>query len=324
MPDLIIPLTTAFSLTFLLLLWLTRGSFAQRVLDRPNERSLHTRPVARTGGLAIMAGIFCGWWPFPEAPAAACLLAAFVLAAVSFLDDVRGLPVAWRLLCHLAVAAALTWSLHLPGVVVLPAVLALVWMTNLYNFMDGSDGLAGGMALFGFGSYGMAAWLHGDLGFAALNWSIGAAALAFLCFNFYPARIFMGDAGSIPLGFLAAALGLLGWQQGAWPPWLPLVVFSPFVVDASVTLLKRLLRGEKVWQAHREHYYQRLVQSGWGHRNTALVEYALMLAAGGSAVWLLAENPDGWMQLVFAWGLIYLVLMASLDWRWSQSHRNRD
>jgi UDP-N-acetylmuramyl pentapeptide phosphotransferase/UDP-N-acetylglucosamine-1-phosphate transferase len=314
----------AFLLTFLLLLWLTYGGLAHRVLDRPNERSLHTRPVARTGGIAIIAGLTFGWLLVPEPPAVAVLCAALALAAISFLDDVRGLPVVIRLLVHLATAAALVWSLHMHLVFVLPATLALVWMTNLFNFMDGSDGLAGGMALIGFGSYGFAAWLNSDVYFAMINWSVASAALAFLCFNFHPARIFMGDVGSIPLGFLAGAAGLVGWQRGVWEMWLPLLVFSPFIVDASVTLMKRLLRAEKVWQAHREHYYQRLVLLGLGHRNTALAEYVLMLAAGGSAVWVSASYQGIWMNLVLVWGLIYLALMTAVDWRWSLQNRNQD
>jgi UDP-N-acetylmuramyl pentapeptide phosphotransferase/UDP-N-acetylglucosamine-1-phosphate transferase len=150
--------------------------------------------------------------------------------------------------------------------------------------MDGSDGLAGGMAVIGFGTYGLAAWLGGNLELELLAWSIAAAAAGFLIFNFPPAKIFMGDVGSIPLGFLAGALGVAGWLQGLWPLWFPLIVFAPFIVDASVTLLRRALRRERIWQAHREHYYQRLILSGWSHRKTAIWEYALMLACAALAL----------------------------------------
>jgi UDP-N-acetylmuramyl pentapeptide phosphotransferase/UDP-N-acetylglucosamine-1-phosphate transferase len=94
------------------------------------------------------------------------------------------------------------------------------------------------------------------------------AAAVFLKANFHPARIFLGDVGSVPLGFLAGALGALGVYRDLVPVWFPFVVFAPFFVDATVTLLRRMLRGERFWQAHREHYYQRLVQMGWGHRRT--------------------------------------------------------
>ncbi len=129
----------------------------------------------------------------------------------------------------------------------------------------------------------------------------------------------MGDAGSIPLGFLAAGMGLWGWQQGYWAVWFPLLVFSPFIVDASVTLAKRTLRGVKITEAHREHYYQRLIQMGWGHRNVALLEYALMLAAGVSA---LVSVREAFPALTFlVWGVIYALLMMAVDIAWKRSGR---
>jgi UDP-N-acetylmuramyl pentapeptide phosphotransferase/UDP-N-acetylglucosamine-1-phosphate transferase len=187
-------------------------------------------------------------------------------------------------------------------------------MSNLYNFMDGSDGLAGGMTVIGFGYYGLFAFLAKEYDFAVINFSIAAAAMAFLLHNFYPARIFLGDVGAVPLGFLAAVLGILGWLENVWSIWLPLLVFSPFIMDSTVTLIKRLLRGKNIWQAHREHYYQRMVQSCLGHRNTALSGYALMLAVGGSAGW--ADKQDSTMPtwVMGIWGSIYLILMFISDW----------
>ncbi len=126
----------------------------------------------------------------------------------------------------------------------------------------------------------------------------------------------MGDAGSIPLGFLAAAMGLWGWQSGHWAAWFPLLVFSPFIVDASVTLAKRARRGAKVTEAHREHYYQRAIQSGWGHRKVALVEYALMLAVGLSAL-LSFQQIFPW-KMFLAWCLIYGGLMRVIDAHWKK------
>jgi UDP-N-acetylmuramyl pentapeptide phosphotransferase/UDP-N-acetylglucosamine-1-phosphate transferase len=99
--------------------------------------------------------------------------------------------------------------------------------------------------------------------------------------------------------------------------WFPVLVFSPFIVDASVTLVKRLLRGEKVWQAHREHYYQRLVQMGWGHRNTAIAEYVLMLAVGASAILLLNKSMSVIVSTLVLWILLYVWLMRMIDKRWA-------
>jgi UDP-N-acetylmuramyl pentapeptide phosphotransferase/UDP-N-acetylglucosamine-1-phosphate transferase len=189
-------------------------------------------------------------------------------------------------------------------------------MTNLYNFMDGADGLAGGMAVIGFTTYAAAAALSGETAFALTNAVVAAAAGAFLLFNFPPARMFMGDAGSVPLGFLAAAFGLSGWQAGIWPWWFPAIVFAPFVADASVTLVRRALRGEKVWQAHRSHYYQRQVLMGWSHRQLAGFEYVLMLVTAGAA--LIARQAEALTQgAVLAMLLItYVVIGLVIDLRW--------
>jgi len=250
------------------------------------------------------------WW---------VVLPLLVLIAVSLLDDKRGLPVRQRLPAHVIAAALLVFGSGMATQNILLALLVLpcvVWMTNLYNFMDGSDGLAGGMTFFGFSMYGLAALMHGNDTQAMLNFSIGAAALGFLYYNLYPAKVFMGDAGSIPLGFLAAAMGLWGWEQGNWPGWFPLLVFSPFIADATVTLVKRTVRGEKITEAHREHYYQRLVQIGWGHRNVALFAYVLMFAAGSSAIWGMRHSAEWPWLLLLVWGGIYALLMRVLDSRW--------
>ncbi len=132
-------------------------------------------------------------------------------------------------------------------------------------------------------------------------------------FNFDPARIFMGDVGSVPLGFLAALFGFHGWWSGAWPAWFPPLVFSVFIVDATVTLLRRGLRGEKVWLPHREHFYQRLIQSGWSHRHLAVAAYLLMFATGSTACLALAAPPELLALLIAAWCVAYFLLLRGID-----------
>jgi UDP-N-acetylmuramyl pentapeptide phosphotransferase/UDP-N-acetylglucosamine-1-phosphate transferase len=291
-------------------------------LDRPNERSLHAQPVPRTGGVAIAAGVAAAC-ALAQPGFAVTLVAAAALAVVSLADDVAGLPSLARLAAHLGAAAAvLAWELGYGEPVLFAlCLLAIAWYANLYNFMDGSDGLAGGMAAIGFGAYAVAALLSGADAFGALCASLAAAAAGFLVFNFPPARIFMGDAGAVPLGFLAGSLGVLGWSRGLWPLWFPLLVFAPFVCDATLTLLRRLLRRERVWQAHREHYYQRLVRMGFGHRGTACIEYAAM--AGCAAVALLARREPAVVQAgALALSAVALLGVALwVDWRWARQAR---
>ena len=272
-------LVTAAALTALLL----TAALARGVpgwLDLPNERSLHARPVPRIGGLAMLIGcVLTQWFGFqtqaldaPRLTSYALWLAALALALVSAIDDRRGLAVLPRLLTHAGAAIALVASLTLTGAggsgmplttvaAGLGMVLMLVWTTNLYNFMDGADGLAGSIAAIGFAGY---AWMTppGDpLGWFC--WTLRGAAVGFLACNWHPARVFLGDAGSIPLGFLAAGVGLVGSAHGFWPWWTPVGLFLPFFLDATTTLIIRLLKGRKVWQAHREHAYQRLILAGW-------------------------------------------------------------
>lgn len=296
---------------------LLSGGFAARLaMDLPNQRSLHAQPVPRTGGLGGAAGIACGWALAGAAVPEALWLGAAALVLVSFLDDRYDLPAALRFLAHGLVAAWLVLALGVGAGWGVLAVLMIVWMTNLYNFMDGADGLAGGMAVFGFGAYAWVWGVHGHADLALFAAVIPAAALGFLLFNFPPARVFMGDAGSIPLGFLAAGLGLLGVVRGAWPVWFPLLAFAPFVVDATVTLLRRGLRGEKVWQAHNQHYYQRLIRMGWSHRRTALTEYGLMLASGAVAVSALTLATMPAYVLGGLWLLLLAAGMLWVDRRW--------
>lgn len=309
----VIPLVS-FALTWIVLTIVIR-TWSDRILDHPNERSLHQRPVSRMGGIGVAAGIAASvpfvsqveWWPL--------WLGACFLVGISFLDDIIGLPIIGRLLVHFVAAGGAAAGLLLnrtAGVLVLLAVVAIVWMTNLYNFMDGMDGLAGGMALFGFGFYALAGVLSGHLPFAVTNAAIAAAAGAFLLFNFHPARIFMGDAGSTLFGFLAACLGLVGWQLGIWTLWFPGLVFSPFIVDATVTLARRLLRGEKFWRPHRDHYYQRLVLSGWGHRRTVLAEYGVMALCGGFALLYQYASEEWRLVILVFWGVLFLSLALAV------------
>ncbi len=294
---------------------------AARMLDRPGERSLHETPTPRIGGIGVMLGALPVIVALGTLEIRAIALAAAALAAVSLVDDARALPVAVRLPCHLvaaAVAVGVAWPSGAPFEALAVAAaavafLAIAWMTNLFNFMDGADGLAGGMAAIGFAALGSAALGAGDGALGSACLATSAAAAGFLVFNFPPARVFMGDAGSVPLGFLAGALGWLGAARGLWPAWFPVLVFSPFVVDASVTLLRRIAAREPVLQAHRSHYYQRLVLSGWSHRRLAFAAWALMALCAASALVAIGAQPALQGTIIFGWAITYGVFLMWID-----------
>jgi UDP-N-acetylmuramyl pentapeptide phosphotransferase/UDP-N-acetylglucosamine-1-phosphate transferase len=222
-----------------------------------------------------------------------------------------------RFIAHTVVvgAAVATSVVRIDGWLAVMAVVALVWIVNLYNFMDGSNGLAGGMTVFGFATYAIvAAPAQPQLAIAGA--AVAGAGLGFLVLNFHPARIFLGDSGSIPLGFLAGTMGFWGWQHGAWPIWFPALAFAPFFADATVTLLRRLARGEKVWKAHREHYYQRLVQLGATHVRVALFYYFLMLIGSSIALFALHLSLLGQWLIVGGWYFALAIVGLWIDWRW--------
>ncbi|MSQ48873.1 MAG: glycosyltransferase family 4 protein [Betaproteobacteria bacterium] len=334
MPAALVAILVSFVIS-LACLWVLLSPFGRRrMLDRPNHRSLHEQPVPRSGGLAIVAGVAAGMTAgiatgsatvvtFPFALALTLGMAG-ALAALSLADDLFTLPTLLRLVVHLA-AAGVVVSLVLgvaDPLLLVVLVLAVAWYANLYNFMDGSDGLAGGMAAFGFGAYAFAAYQSGDVALATASGSIAVATLAFLRVNFHPARLFMGDVGSVPLGFLAGALGVLGWHDGLWPLWFPVLVFAPFVCDATLTLVKRLLRRERLWQAHQDHYYQRLVRLGFGHRGAAWIEYAAM--AGCVALALFVRRAEGTIQIgaLCTAAMALIAIAVWIDWRWRRAGRD--
>ncbi len=315
-----ISLVIVFLISSLLVAWFASAKSPLKVLDAPNERSLHKSPIPKTGGVGLLAALFAGWlWELQQLDIPmvfiAIFLAALLVAAISFIDDLKELSPLIRIAIHAVAALILLASdLTVDDSIIgnLFSFLAIIWMLNLYNFMDGMDGFAGGMTLSGFAFIGLAGYLQNEPLFALLAWLVAAASAGFLVKNFPPAKVFMGDAGSATIGFLAAAFSLWGIRMGVFELWFPLLVFSPFVLDATVTLLRRLIRREKVWQAHREHFYQRLALAGWGHKKTVLVEYLLMIAVGVSALVMLSWEGFTPYGLVL-WTITYTFLAYKAD-----------
>jgi UDP-N-acetylmuramyl pentapeptide phosphotransferase/UDP-N-acetylglucosamine-1-phosphate transferase len=311
-----------------------RGRFA--LLDQPNDRSLHSKATPRAGGLAILAGFAVGiavsgiGSASPGAVWSAAVLA--IIAAISFSDDLWRLPAWLRFAVHLAASSLLVCgagylpaTLHLlPGwawsapvwAIAAFCVLLTAWLVNLYNFMDGMDGLAGGMAVIGFGTLALLGWLGAAPVYASAALIVAAAAGGFLPFNFPPARLFMGDVGSGSLGLLVALFLLWAERAGLFPLLMGALVFSPFIVDATWTVIRRALQGKKPWQAHREHFYQRLVQTGWSHRRVTLWAYALMLKCGLLAVLASCFTAIGVQGLLLGWMVaVYVAIIAYVNAR---------
>jgi UDP-N-acetylmuramyl pentapeptide phosphotransferase/UDP-N-acetylglucosamine-1-phosphate transferase len=292
----------------------------------PVDRSLHRRPVMRVGGLAIWAGFLPVALSLQLQPAMSALwLGAWAaVTAVSIADDWRGVRPGVRLLVHAAAALAVSVSIFqrdasgefspVYGILIASAAFAIVWSANLFNFMDGNDGLAALTAVCGFGAYAAAA-VHAGAA-ADLYLALICATLPFLVANLPPARVFMGDCGSVPLGFLAAAFGLAGIHAHTWPGWFPLLVFLPFIADTLVTLVKRLVLGENLFLAHKTHYYQRLHRMGAGHAGTLLFYGVLVAGTSASAYVALATLPAAGWQVLGAWSVAIGSFFAGIDYHW--------
>lgn len=321
------PAVIAFAVTILatrrVLAWLQ----ARQILDCPNERSSHTRPTPRGGGLAVTPAVLAAWavamgqGTVPLAWTGLAVAAALVLMTASWLDDRRSLPVAPRFAAHAAAVGGLLWLLPdgasvfqhvLPRwVELLVAGLGWLWFVNLYNFMDGIDGITGvETAALGLGVAVVAAVSGAGVGLVPLALACAAAGLAFLGWNWHPARIFLGDVGSIPLGLLLG--GLLVQLAAAGQLAAAVILPAYYLADATITLGRRALRGEKVWQAHRQHFYQRAVQGGKRHDQVSIAIAIANLALVGCAAFAAAGHE--WLGLGAAVAVVAALLTVLQAW----------
>jgi UDP-N-acetylmuramyl pentapeptide phosphotransferase/UDP-N-acetylglucosamine-1-phosphate transferase len=293
------------------------------VLDRPNERSSHVVPTPRGGGIALVGAVLAMWLALiaigrVDRILVVIVVATLALAIISWVDDLRGLSPLARFAAQI-VAVGIWMATLPPGLVFqgwLPpaldraaAALVWVWFINVFNFMDGIDGIAGseavsivvGLVLFAT----VGATRDPDLSMFAI--AVAGAGMGFLVWNWSPAKIFMGDVGSVPLGYLIGFLLLGAAAGGAWR--IALILPLYFLADATITLSRRLLRGERVWQAHREHFYQQAVQRGLSHAAVVgrVIAANLLLIGLG---WF-AENGGGGVTLAPA-TVVVMVLLASL------------
>lgn len=277
---------------------------ARGFVDVPNERSSHSRPKPRFGGVAIVGAFFATFaWVaivFPPLRVLAPLAAgSAILFAAGVLDDWRGLGVGARLLVQCVAAGVALISGNVLNDVTLPVIgtvefgwfayplslLFIVASINFYNFIDGIDGLAAGGAFIAAGVWALVASSVGQPAIALVCVIAAGSALGFLQFNFPPSKLFMGDSGSTFFGYCFAYLAIAGSNAApAIPILVPLLLLSSLYLDAALTIVRRLARGEKVFQPHRTHYYQRLLQLGFNHKQVTLLEYLVMLLLGASAL----------------------------------------
>jgi Fuc2NAc and GlcNAc transferase len=306
-----------------------RYALRENLLDVPNSRSSHLLPTPRGGGLAIVLAFSVALiaaaivTKFNARLLSALLVGGGAIGCIGFVDDHRSVPAVLRLSVHVLAAlfavlllggipeAALAgWGVNGDYVAIAIAVVALVWATNLFNFMDGIDGIAGTEVVF----VSIAgAWLNwqagGDSTLTTATLCLAAASAGFLCWNWPPARIFMGDVGSGFIGFVIAVLGLTISQRGTVPIEVWLILGGVFVVDASVTLIRRVFRGDRWFEAHRTHAYQHLAQRWKSHVAVTLSVAAINFIWLLPWAWLATRNPTHALWFLTA-ALTPLVVLA--------------
>ena len=286
------------------------------VLDTPNERSSHTIPTPRGGGIALMAVLLLGWLgyglssPTPIPGFWQIMVGSLGLMAISWLDDLKNLSAKIRLVVQIAAVVVGFWGMHHSGLTLklfpefIPQVvdyivlgLAWIWLINLYNFMDGIDGITGiETSSITIGLIALALFLSWPQEYYFLPLIVLATTLGFLIWNWEPSAIFLGDVGSVPLGYILGWFFLLLIEQGLWAAAFILPLY--YLCDATWTLAKRGLRKEKIWQAHKEHCYQKAVQNGASHKKVALIILACNIFLISIAVFFSQAYP--WLSLAFS------------------------
>ncbi|HYM30413.1 MAG TPA: hypothetical protein VEU47_03890 [Candidatus Cybelea sp.] len=265
------------------------------ILDHPNERSSHSVPTPRGAGLAVIPVLALAWVAIGlDFRAGIALALGVALAAFSWADDLKGVPVALRLLVQAAAViigvttlpegAQVAQGLLPPILDRVLAVLAWLWFVNLFNFMDGIDGISAVEAIGIGAGLTIVAVVSGDRGHMPLyGLALAAATAGFLLWNWPPARIFLGDVGSVGLGYLLGWLLLRLAAAGYWAPALLLPLY--YLGDATLTLGRRLIAGERVWQAHRSHFYQQAARRFASHARVSLSIAAVNAALIALAAW---------------------------------------
>jgi Fuc2NAc and GlcNAc transferase len=308
-----------------------RHALRHAIMDIPNIRSSHSVPTPRGGGLAIVAAFLSAVATLTYAGllqinvALVLIVGGGAIAATGYLDDRKSLPASVRICVHIIAATMAVFivggitqqtliSVGLQGVWAggLLAVVALTWSTNLFNFMDGIDGIAASEAVFVAGAGAFLNWRHGgDFGMTAAMFVLAAATMGFLLWNWPPARIFMGDVGSGFLGFTLAVLGLSASRHSAIAIEVWVILSGVFLVDSTVTLLTRIVRGDRWLEAHRLHAYQNLASRWQAHLPVTLLVIGIDLLWLFPCAWIAAAYPARAM-LYLTVALAPLIVIALL------------
>lgn len=294
----------------------------RNVIDIPNARSSHSVPTPRGGGVSVVIVFLCclGLYAFGYEETSPVLVSLFIsgsiVALIGFIDDHGHIDAKWRLLIHAIAAFLVAYTVGgLPELNLFGfeidfgffgygiSIIAIIWILNLFNFMDGIDGIAGIESVTATFFAGLFVFLIAPSSdFVELQWLLAAASLGFLIVNFPPAKIFMGDAGSGFLGFMLGALALVTSHIDLAMLWVWLVLLGVFIVDATFTVVRRFVRGEKVHEAHRSHAYQFASRLYSSHKKVTLSVLGInVLWLAPIAYLIVSKAINGSLGLIIAY-----------------------
>ena len=313
----------------------------KKILDIPNERSSHQKPIPRGGGIAIVVltivaiWIFCIIYPslYEIKYIITFTLAGIIVAGISLLDDLSSIRNTVRFLFHGFAAIAIIWNIGFISEISIPIIgelnlqyagylitfLFIVGLTNAYNFMDGIDGIAALQAIIAGLGWAIIGYFYSYPLILLLGFVVMISSIGFLIHNWHPARIFMGDVGSAFLGFTFATITIIGVQKDPILVYPGILLVWPFIFDTVYTLLRRLVYRENIFEAHRSHLYQRLVIAGWGHRSVTIL-YGLLACAAWIPIGFIIWTMHIGYILTFSIPVILVIILLAVTFQYEKRY----
>ena len=288
--------------------------------DIPNNRSSHEYKTLKIGGLVLFPFIlFFSLFSLDDYTIKLILFCSTFIFIISFIDDLFDISIYIRLLIHLLCSFVFLFFFgNYNNFLFIFFVISLIWISNLYNFMDGIDGLASIMTILGFIFLALPLFLNENYHLYKLCIYIAIGSLSFFYFNFFKSKIFLGDSGAVTIGFLAGCIGLCGANYGAWPIWYPTLIFSTFGADATLTVVLRLTQKNNPLKPHKEYFFHKLNDLGFNKKTIVLLYAFFILLSSSLGLFLLEKNNFLINTILFIYFLLIYFLLIFIHFKWKK------
>lgn len=285
--------------------------------DIPNHRSSHIQPTLKIGGLIFYITFLLSNLFFINYDINFFIFCTFCIFLISLLDDIFECSNLLRLFVHFLICTIVILDFNFQNFYIsLFYLISLVWITNLYNFVDGIDGLAGSMTLIGFSALGAAAFMSNDVVNLCICLTLIFTTIPFLYFNFFKSVIFLGDSGAVTLGFMAGFIGLSGWVNESWPIWFPTLVFSTIGADATLTVIIKIFSKTNPLIPHKEYFFHKLVDLGIPKKFVTYIYFSFMFLSASLAIFLLSSSINTIYIIFYSFLLFLFIILMSIHYLW--------